>query len=229
METKEIFSLEEEWRNCKRKFDSLFLTRNLKENESITRKEYTLKKIWEGLFRLEGSNFGVLLSSQSHLFAKEGKTQGLVLVSDSAINKTILHEHKNLESFLASLGKITNETESVSVFLGEGVRKTFLESIQNWNPFYRESLFVSVKPNTLAIVFCSGEESIFREFQKNSSKRLQEILRKELYYLSLKNHKDLEDWSPSQKIRSFWDSDLCLHEFYQLVNEMEKKRERENP
>lgn len=212
------------------KFRNFHLTKSMKLGGEIQKKDYKIKKTTEKLYRLEGKDFQIILSTGNSLLHKDGKTTGLLNVTEADINRALQREHSSLESFL----DLWNPTiESLDSEYGinpgtnsnSGSQKRDWTRILDWKIFPGEQLLLRLRPDTIALLLVSLSEEFEQFFLNRATQKQKKIVHDELFYLN--QGKNSTDWNPHTKNKSILEPDLAVQELYRAIQWVENREESE--
>lgn len=204
-----------ELEKAKIKFNNFHLTSKLSVGEEIVRKDYSIKKTADNLYKLEGKNYQVVLITGNSLQDKDGKTTGVFQLTEAQVNRAIQGEHGGLDSFL----DLWNP--SLAAKFGKKQSNTW-KKVLDWNKFWQEQLILRLRADTAALLLVVLDSDFERFYMNTATRKQKKILHDELFYLN--QGKNSSDWSPHSKNKTLLEPDKAIHELNSVIEIIEEKK-----
>ncbi|NCN09227.1 MAG: hypothetical protein GW938_05225 [Leptospira sp.] len=204
---------ERELEKAKKKFNSFHLTKNLKVGEQIERKDYKIKKNGSNLYKLESSNFQIVLITGNSLQEKDGLTTGVLQIQEADLSRALQREHSDLDSFL-ELWKPQLPQNNQD-----------WKQILDWPIFWKQHILLRLRPDSLALLTVCLDRDFSDFFLEMATRKQKKILLDELFYLN--QGKNSEDWNPHTKNKTLLYPDKAIHELYQTIDSIKVKMDKE--
>ncbi|WCL47881.1 hypothetical protein [Leptospira sp. GIMC2001] len=226
IETADTMAIEIE--KARKKFANFYLTRKLKNGEEIKRKDYTIKKTNDKIYRLEGKDYQVVVITGNSLTTKDHKTTGVLHVSESILNRAIQREHSDLNSFLQLWDKEIDFTDidMDSNFESKNIRdKKDWSRILTWDTIWKQQLILHLRHDTLALLIISLGLEFEKFYLANATIKQKKIVHDEIFYLN--QGKNSDDWNPHSRNKTLTEPDLAIAELISTIEFIEKKIDKE--
>lgn len=197
------------------KLSRLLITRSRPQGEIKRTKRYALVKNNPGLFRLETENLSVLISTESFLYQKDGKVQGLLQMSELALCRALAGE--SIEEFFRRAQPPGESSRALyTSLLGDRQADDYdrlpaLGELVAWPPFDMDQMIAKSSLNTLAHALVHAPEDLERALVARFSRRLKLELADELERLALPG--SAPELNPHSRVRSLSDFEPALIEF----------------
>ncbi|MDX1960960.1 MAG: hypothetical protein SFU98_20490 [Leptospiraceae bacterium] len=182
------FGFEIELDELKKKLNDFLLTRKVDTGKVIERKNYTLIKNGNALYKIEGTEktgrpYSILISTGNFISENNGKLTGLISVTEASLNRALLADYTSLDAFLSKFNglKLTNESLQA---LGVIETKFNWKEVLTWTRFWKEQLFLHLRPNTTAVLLVTLDNDFKDLFLKVATRKQKQIVSEELYYLN---------------------------------------------
>ncbi len=205
------------------------ITRSAESGIIKKTKDWSFSRSGEGLYKLEGEGFSVLIYTEGFLTKKSGKLTGLVHISESELCRA-LHAGESAVSLLGHADSLTEKSrnllmEHFSLKAEDSVHPPAIDDIAHWDDFDVYQTLIRVHPNTVAHVLLHAGEAASAKIRSQMSSRYHDTIVLELQSLLSAG----ADINPHSKIRSLTDSDAALEEFRkQMQHVLQKKYVRES-
>lgn len=179
---------EKELLELKEKLSDFLQTAKVSAGEIVKKENYKILKSATGLYRLEGKEktgleYSIIISTMNHLqLNQEKKITGLIQVSEAELNRAIRLEHSSLKSFLSKFSNLQLTEKSLELI--EEKNKFSWKEILLWDKFYKELLFLKLKPNTISLLLITESENFKTIFLENTTKKQKKIISDELFFLN---------------------------------------------
>ncbi len=147
-------------------------------------KEWSLSKTNDGLFRLDGSNYSLLINTAPFLLKKDQKLTGLIRMSEAKLNR-LLHQESDLVGFLESGEPFAEKylplvDEILASHKSAWRSDPPLAEIIEWNDFDIQRVLSGCSINTVALVLVAGGDDVSSRIRRVVSKRYMQSLLIEL-------------------------------------------------
>lgn len=204
---------ERELEKAKKKFNAFHLTKGLKTGEQIVRKDYKLKKNGTDLYKLEGSNFQIVLITGNSLLDKDGITTGVLQITEAELSRALQREHSDLNSFL----------ELWKPQLPQNHQDW--KQILDWSIFWQQQILLRLRPDSSALLMVCLDRDFTDFYLAHATRKQKKIIHDELFYLN--QGKNSEDWNPHTKNKSLLYPDKAMEELYRLIEIIKTKMDKE--
>ncbi|TGM10358.1 hypothetical protein EHQ76_00325 [Leptospira barantonii] len=224
---RESYGYKRELAELREKADRFFVTRKKTGGIVHETKYYKLLKNGPKLFRLEGKEksgreYSLVVSTGNFLSAQGDKISGVVFVPEAELNRILSYEHSDLKSVFSRF-QPEGIDEDLKVLYGEsGSSQETWKDFYNWEPFWKQQVFIRLKPNVIGILLVYMGADFEQFFQSNSTKRLKSIISDELYFLNVSGNQ--KENSPYTENLSLQDFEKAKKEFFQVLELIRKKR-----
>jgi hypothetical protein len=177
-----------ELEELKKKLSDFLLTSKVNTGLVVQRNQYKLLKTGQFLYKLEGKEksgreYSIILCTGNFLNEKDGKVSGIVQISEGELNKAIQSEYATLEGFLQKFPHLELSEKSIEV-LTEKPNKFSWKEILLWERFWKEQLFLKIRPSYIAVLIVSLDDSFGKLFLDVASEKQKKIVEDELFYLN---------------------------------------------
>lgn len=211
------------------RLEKFLITRSASSGLIKKTKEWSFSRSGEGLYKLEGESFSVLIYTEGFLTEKAGKLTGLVHIPESDLCKA-LHANESAAALLSRADSLTEKSREVlarhfNIRSEESVHPPSIDDIADWDDFDVYQTLIRVSPNTVAHVLLHASPESSAKIRSQMSERYKDSIILELQTL-LSGGSDI---NPHSKIRSLTESDAALEEFRkQMQNVLHKKYVRQS-
>lgn len=213
-----------ELEDLKKKYADFLLTAKVNTGLVVKRKNYFLNKTGFGLYRLEGEEksglgYSIIISTMNHLqLNPEKKVTGLIQISEVDLNRAISSEHSSLKSFFSKMKNLKLNDKALEL-IEEKVKYSWKEVLL-WDKYWKEMIFLKLKPNSIALLLVGESESFKNLFLASTSKKQKKIIADELFYLN--QGVNSEEMNPNTKNLNLYNFDSAMIDFLKTIQEIKK-------
>ncbi|MGQ2798966.1 LBBP_01157 family protein [Leptospira santarosai] len=224
---RESFGYKRELAELREKADRFFVTRKKDGGLIHQTKYYKILKNGPKLFRLEGREksgreYSLVVSTGNFLNQQGDKISGVVSIPETELNRILSYEHSDLKSVFSRFQPEGIEEDLKVLYGGPDFSQENWKDFYNWEPFWKQQIFIRLRPNILCILLVYMGTEFERFFQSNSTKRLKNIISDELYFLNVSGNQ--KENSPYTENLSLQDFEKAKAEFFQVIERIRKKR-----
>ncbi|EMN89798.1 hypothetical protein BUQ74_05135 [Leptospira weilii serovar Heyan] len=224
---RESFGYKRELAELREKADRFFVTRKKNGGLIHQTKYYKILKNGPKLFRLEGKEksgreYSLVVSTGNFLSQQGDKISGVVFIPEAELNRILSYEHSDLKSVFSRFQPEGIEEDLKVLYGGPNFSQESWKNFYNWEPFWKQQIFMRLKPSVLCILLVYMGTEFEQFFQSNSTKRLRNIISDELYFLNVSGNQ--KENSPYTENLSLQDFEKAKAEFFQVIEQIRKKR-----
>lgn len=211
------------------RLERFMITRSIKHGPVKKTREWTLHKTNDGLFRLDGDKYSILISTAPFLARKDGKISGLLRMSETSLCH-LLHDQANLNGFLQHSDALDERyNDLVEELTGKELEEHELPALVEmvtWSDFDVQSVLAHNSLNVIAHVLISSSSSVQHKILGALSERMKRALILEME--SLVSPGTDPALNPHSRNRSLQDFESAILEFRRTMrvyidNESRKK------
>ncbi|EKP03527.1 hypothetical protein LEP1GSC018_3001 [Leptospira kirschneri str. 2008720114] len=224
---RESFGYKRELAELREKADRFFVTRKKNGGLIHETKYYKILKNAPKLFRLEGKEksgreYSIVISTGNFLSVQADKISGVVFIPEAELNRILSYEHSDLKSMFSRFQPEGIEEDIKILYEKSDSSQETWKDFYNWEPFWKQQIFIRLKPSILCILLVYMGAEFEQFFQSNSTKRLKSIVSDELYFLNVSGNQ--KENSPYTENLSLQDFEKAKKEFFQVLEQIRKKR-----
>lgn len=215
---------EMELSELKDKLNDFLITTKINSGEVVKKENYKILKSATGLYRLEGKDksgyeYSIIISTMNHLqLNQDKKITGLIQVSEAELNRAIRHEHSSLKSFLSKFSNLKLTEKSLELL--EEKNKFSWKEVLLWDKYFKELLFLKLKPNTIALLLITEQDSFKKIFLENTTKKQKRIISDELFFLN--QGVTSTEMNPNSKNLNLYNFEEARIDFLDKIDEIKK-------
>ncbi len=215
---------EVELNELKDKLGEFLLTSKINSGEIVKKENYKVLKSATGLYRIEGKEksgieYSIIISTMNHLqLNQDKKITGLIQVSEAELNRAIRLEHSNLKSFLSKFSNLKLTEKSLELL--EEKNKFSWKEVLLWDKFFKELLFLKLKPNSIALLLITESDSFKNLFIDNTTKKQKRIISDELFFLN--QGVNSSEMNPNTKNFNLYNFEEARFEFLEKIEDIKK-------
>lgn len=205
---------------ARNRLERFLITRSVRQGQVKKTKEWTLNKTNDGLFRLEGERYSLLLSTAPFLAEKDGKISGLLRMNESTLCR-LLHDSAGIAQFLEKSDPLDTKYNDLAMALtGKELQEHELPvpmDMVTWSDFDVQSVLAHNSLNTIAHVMISSPPPVGHKILGVLSSRMKRSLILEME--SLVSPGTDPALNPHSRNRALQDFESALLEFRRTMKE----------
>ncbi len=219
------------------KLRKFLLSRSKPSGELKKTKNWALSKTNQGLFRLEGSGFSLVIHTEPFLLKKDGRVTGILRMSEGDLNRAA-HDGGTLQGFLSRAEPLPAHSRDLLSELLQGGNvspvtqedgaifddRPGLEDLRGWSDFDIYQVIIRVSANILAHALIHGSPETESKLRHNLSRRLKSTIVSELEALMSPGSR--AELNPHSRAHSLTEFDGALSELRTAMRDHRRNQHR---